>query len=55
MTDLEGWLIAMLRVAEPSQLASALHRAETIASQRFTPKDVVAAMRRVLSCQLTER
>lgn len=52
VVDLEAWLVATLRVAEPSQLASALSQAEAIAAERFASKDVVAAMRRVLSCEL---
>jgi hypothetical protein len=52
VTDLEGWLIAVLRVADPERMASALFRAETTAGQRFASKDVVAAMRRVLANEL---
>jgi hypothetical protein len=52
VVDLEAWLIANLRVAEPSRVASALRRAEATAAQRFSSKDIVAAMRRVLSNEL---
>ncbi|NJC66043.1 hypothetical protein HC028_16250 [Planosporangium flavigriseum] len=52
-TDLEGWLIATLRTADADAMASALRRAEAIAARRFPARDVVAAMRRVLSVELT--
>jgi hypothetical protein len=52
VTDLEGWLIANLRVVEPHRMASALRRAEATAAERFAGKDIVAAMRRVLSYEL---
>jgi hypothetical protein len=55
VTDLEGWLIAVLRVADPERMASALFRAETTAGERFASKDVVAAMRRVLANELASR
>jgi len=51
-TDLEAWFIATLRVVHPDAMASALWTAEAIASQRFPARDVVAAMRRVLSVEL---
>lgn len=50
--DLEAWLVATLRVAAPEAMVSALERAETIASRRFAPALVVAALRRVLSVEL---
>jgi hypothetical protein len=50
--DLEGWIIAVLRVADPERMHSALAAAERTASQRFPAKDVVAAMRRVLAYEL---
>ncbi|MGH8902607.1 MAG: hypothetical protein ACRDYA_13255 [Egibacteraceae bacterium] len=55
VTDLEAWLVATLRAAQPSVMASALARAEAIANERFASKDVVAAMRRVLTCELAGR
>jgi hypothetical protein len=51
--DLEAWIIAVLRVAGPDQMASALYEAETIAAERFASGDIVAAMRRVLTVELT--
>jgi hypothetical protein len=50
--DLEAWLIAVLRTAEPEQMASALDQAEAIAGQRFTSGQVVDALRRVLAHEL---
>lgn len=52
VTDLEAWFIARLRMAEPNGMASALRRAEATAAERFNSKDIVAAMRRVLSVEL---
>lgn len=51
--DLEGWLVAMLRTAPHNAMASALEQAEAIASRRFSGEQVVAAVRRVLSHELT--
>lgn len=50
--DLEAWLIAMLRSAEPDQIASALDQAEAAASKRFTSAEIVNALRRVLAHEL---
>ncbi len=50
--DLEAWLIAMLRTAEPDQMGSALDQAETAASQRFSSAEIVNALRRVLAHEL---
>jgi hypothetical protein len=55
LTDLEGWLIATLRVAEPDRIFGVVARAEREAAQRFAPGDVVAALRRVLSTELAGR
>lgn len=52
--DLEAWLVATLRVAPPAAMASALERAEAIASQRFAPELLVVALRRVLSVELVD-
>ncbi|BCB75525.1 hypothetical protein GCM10022251_28590 [Phytohabitans flavus] len=52
LTDLEGWLIAVLRDAGPDRMYGALAAAETEAVARFPEKTVVAAMRRVLSVEL---
>jgi len=51
--DLEGWLIAMLRTAAPNEMDSALKQAESIAAERFSSGDIIAALRRVLSSELT--
>ena len=55
VTDLEAWFIATLRVVAPEAMASALRRAEAIATERFPTRDVVAAMRRVLSVELARQ
>lgn len=54
-TLLEGWLVAVLRCADPQQMASALVKAEAIASSRFGSRAVVTAMRRVMSHELAAR
>jgi hypothetical protein len=51
-TDLEGWIIAVIRAAGPSRLQPALAAAETLAGERFDERDVVTAMRRVLTVEL---
>ncbi|MGH7744980.1 MAG: hypothetical protein ACREQ5_09295 [Candidatus Dormibacteria bacterium] len=55
VADLEGWLVAVLRTTDPDRMASALERAEATAGTRFSPADVVAALRRVLSFELARR
>lgn len=52
VVDLEGWLIAVLRVADPERMHSALAAAERTASERFPAREVVTAMRRVLAYEL---
>jgi hypothetical protein len=52
VVDLEGWLVAVLKTADPSRMASALHRAEAAAAAKFPVQDVVVAMRRVLAFRL---
>jgi hypothetical protein len=52
VTDLEGWLVAVLRVAKPDDLFGAVDRAEEVASQRFAPEVVTTALRQVLSYEL---
>jgi hypothetical protein len=52
LADLEAWFIATLRVVHVDAMAPALRRAEAIAARRFPARDVVAAMRRVLSVEL---
>ncbi len=55
VADLEGWLVAVLRTADPEEMASALAEAEATACTRFTSADVVAALRRVLTFELAGR
>jgi hypothetical protein len=55
LVDLEGWLVATLRVAPQDRMFAAVRRAETIAAERFAPDAVVDALRRVLSAELTRR
>jgi hypothetical protein len=55
LTDLEAWLVATLRTAEPERIFGAVARAEREAGQRFAPGEVVAALRRVLSTELARR
>ncbi|MBQ1022941.1 hypothetical protein [Micromonospora sp. C95] len=55
LVDLEGWLVAVLRDAPEEQIFGAVARAERLAAERFEPKQVVAAMRRVLSVELANR
>lgn len=52
LDDLEGWLAAMLRTAAPHQMAGTLFRIERLAARRFDPRDVVTALRRVMSIEL---
>ncbi|MFK3980580.1 hypothetical protein ACI2K4_09425 [Micromonospora sp. NPDC050397] len=53
--DLEGWLVATLRTAGKDQIFTEVARAERVATQRFPARDVVAALRRVLSVELARR
>jgi hypothetical protein len=55
VVDLEGWLVAVLRDAPDEEIFTAVARAERLAAERFDPKQVVAAMRRVLSVELAKR
>lgn len=55
VTDLEAWLIAVLRTAEPEDLLGAIDRAEEAASKRFAPDVVTSALRQVLSYELAHR
>lgn len=52
VADLEGWLVATLRVCPGDRMAPALARAEATAAVRFGARPVVEAMRRVLSAEL---
>ncbi len=54
-TDLEGWLVAVLRVAPSDELFDAVGAAEHAAGQRFAPDAVTTALRRVLSYELAHR
>jgi hypothetical protein len=51
--DLEGWIVAVIRAAGPARIHQAINAAEKLAGQRFREKDVVTAMRRVLTVELT--
>lgn len=51
--DLEGWLVATLRVAPDDEMFAVVARAEEAAARRFAPGAVVTALRRVLSVELT--
>ncbi|MGH3871868.1 MAG: hypothetical protein ACRDSR_10210 [Pseudonocardiaceae bacterium] len=53
VVDLEGWLVATLRVAVAGELPEVIARAEELAVARFTPAAVTTALRRVLSHELT--
>ncbi|MGH3706744.1 MAG: hypothetical protein ACRDRQ_01275 [Pseudonocardiaceae bacterium] len=55
VTDLEGWFVAVLRVAGPADLFGAVGRAEELAGQRFAPEVVTTALRQVLSYELAHR
>jgi hypothetical protein len=55
VTDLEGWLVAVLRVADPVYLFDAIGQAEQAAGARFAPDAVTGALRRVLSYELAHR
>lgn len=52
-TNLEAWIIAIIRAAGSSRLHQAIAAAETLAGERFEERDVVTAMRRVLTVELT--
>lgn len=54
-TDLEGWLVAVLRVAPADELFDAIAAAEQAAGQHFAPDTVTEALRRVLSYELAHR
>lgn len=51
--DLEGWLVATLRVVSPAALAVEVARAEVLARREFPAGVVTDALRRVLSRELT--
>ncbi|GAA2669235.1 hypothetical protein [Actinoplanes palleronii] len=53
LDDLEGWLVATLRTVPAERMFGAVARAERQAVERFPARDVVAAMRRVMSRELT--
>lgn len=55
VTNLEAWIIAVIRAAGSSRLQQALAAAETLAGQRFAEADVVTAMRRVLTVELARQ
>jgi hypothetical protein len=53
LEDLEGWLVAILRSVPPERMFGAVARAEREAGGRFPPRDVVNALRRVMSREQT--
>lgn len=53
IAGLESWFRAAIRAAPAESRATALADAETAALQRFPARDVVAAVRRALSVELT--
>ena len=53
VADLEAWFTATLRAALPESMAATLADAEAAANLRFPTRDVLAAMRRALSHELT--
>ncbi|MEU4155452.1 hypothetical protein [Actinoplanes sp. NPDC026670] len=53
LEDLEGWLVAILRSVPAERMFGAVARAEREAATRFTSRDVVKAMRKVMSRELT--
>lgn len=55
VTDLEGWIIAVIRATGPERIHQALAAAEEIANQRFPERHVVRAMRRVLTVELARQ
>ena len=48
-TLLEAWLLAVVRDAPHDELSRTLARAEALAAARFSPAEILAAMRRVLA------
>ncbi|MFI6079215.1 hypothetical protein ACIA5C_47715 [Actinoplanes sp. NPDC051343] len=55
LEDLEGWLVAVLRTVPQERMFGAVARAEREAGERFNSRDVVKAMRKVMSRELTRR
>jgi hypothetical protein len=55
VTDLEAWIIAVIRAAGPARLPQALSAAEALAGTRFDELEIVQAMRRVLTVDLATR
>ena len=55
VTNLEAWIIAVIRAAGAARLQEALAASETLAGERFAQRDVVAAMRRVLTVELARQ
>ena len=55
LEDLEGWLVAVLRSEPSEQMFGAVAHAEREAGVRFDARDVVQAMRKVMSRELTRR
>lgn len=55
VTDLEGWLVAVLGLTAPEELFEVIGRAEQAAAAHFAPEEVTQALRRVLSHELAHR
>lgn len=55
LDDLDGWLVATLRIAGDDRIFFAVACAERTAAERFAPGAVVTALRRVLSRELARR
>jgi hypothetical protein len=55
VTNLEAWIIAVVRVSGPARIHQALDAAESVAGERFAEADVVRAMRRVLTVELVRQ
>jgi hypothetical protein len=53
LADLAAWFSIAIRTAPPESRATALADAETTARRRFPASDVLTAMRRALSVELT--
>jgi hypothetical protein len=53
LEHLEGWLVAILRSVPPERMFGAVARAEREAGGRFPPRDVVEALRRMMSREPT--
>ena len=55
VTNLEAWIIAVIRAAGPDRIHQALAAAESEAGERFDERDMVTALRRVLTVELARQ